>query len=59
MIDVFSNYITTDYGRGVVIPYYYAMIIRDSYEILFPPYELDVVRELTGLSVLETDGEIE
>lgn len=44
-------YITTDYGRGVVIPYYYAVIIRNEYEILVPPYEIDVIQELTGLKV--------
>lgn len=48
-------YITTDYGRGVVIPYYYSIVIRDMYEILIPPYELNIILELTGLSVSEPD----
>lgn len=48
-------YITTDYGRGVVIPYYYSIEIRNMYEILIPPYELNIILELTGLSISEAD----
>ena len=45
-----QHYITTDFGRGVVIPYYYSIQVDDVFEILLPPYEVDTFTEVTGLN---------
>lgn len=44
-------YLTTDYGRGVVIPYYYRILVKGQYEIVIPPYELEKVEGLIGTYV--------
>ena len=46
-----QHYITTDFGRGVVIPYYYSIQVDDGFEILLPPYEMDTFIEVTGLNL--------
>jgi len=49
---IYDNmYITTDHGKGVVMPNYFSMVIKGGYEILIPPYDIDELLDLTDKTI--------